>query len=260
MDSFQFLPFLSVNIVGFVMIMTRISVLFATFSVFKHEIVTPRIVLALSVILSFYALTLAPQSIGEMELYSVAAFKLMIMQMLLGVIGGIILNIVFEMFLVLGQLVSTQTGLSMAGLIDQRFGYITSLSNFYIITATFLFFYLNGHLFVIEAIINSFYQIPLIAVNLNQSLLQEILNFSSIIFVGGVKLSITITIVLLITNISIAVVTKFAPQVNLFSIGINIELIVGLITVYLTYHLITSYSQNLLIDCLHFFAHYLRSA
>jgi flagellar biosynthetic protein FliR len=149
-------------------------------------------------------------------------------QVLVGVVSGVILNIVFEVFVAIGQITSTQIGLSVAGMIDPRYGYITSLTHFYVIVASLLFLLLNGHLFAIKTIVDSFNTLPLNQNFLPPDLLSSVMKYAAVIFSGSVMISITVLVVLLLMNISLAVMTKFAPQFNLFTLGINLQIILGL--------------------------------
>ena len=248
MEFFQKLPFIYQHIMAYMLIMSRIMSVLGTFFVFRRDMATPRIIISLGLILSFYVLMLAPQNLAISHYDSISAyyFELMGLQLLLGFIGGIILNITFEIFYILGQFVSTQMGLSIASLIDLRFGYITSLSHFYIITSIIIFFYLNGHLFILDAMVTSFNQVPLFDVTISQDLLQKVMVYSAIMFSGGMKLSFAMVMTLMITNITIGIITKFSPQINLLSIGLNLELIIGLIMVYLTYELVIVHSEVIL--------------
>ena len=106
---------------------------------------------------------------------------------------------------------------------------------------------------------DSFKIIPLTSTFVNNSLLNDIFTYSGIIFSGAVTLSLTLVVIMLLTNISLAVMTRFAPQFNLFSIGINISLIMGLIAIFLTFGLFLDQGTSILSDGLTFLRHTLSS-
>ena len=83
-------------------------------------------------------------------------------------------------------------------------------------------------------------------------MMSNVLSYSSVIFSGSIMLSMTIVITILLTNISLAVMTKFAPQFNIFSIGINMTLIMGLITIYVTYNLFLNQGGHIIVDGLNY--------
>lgn len=255
MDIIQIIPTIYGKFILFVLIFTRISSMLTTFVLFRRDLLTARVIIALSSLLSIFVLLNFPQPDIKFELFSVAILSRLFIQAIIGLISGLFLNLIFEVFIVAGQVVSTQAGLSIASLIDQRFGFITSLTHFYIITMTLIFLSLNGHLFILKALVDSFAVMPVDHVFVPSSMMAQLLSYSSILFSGAVMLAITIIIVLLMTNIALAVMTKFAPQFNLFSIGINLELLIGLFCVYATYQYFVNESSSLIRDSLLLFNH-----
>jgi flagellar biosynthetic protein FliR len=157
-----------------------------------------------------------------------------------------------------GQIVSTQVGYSMVTLIDPKLGAITPLTLFYMYVAMLVFLQLNGHLLLIKLLIESFESMPLNHYFMPTSLLEDVLKYSQIIFSGAVFLSISIVVTIMITNITIAVMTRFAPQFNIFSIGINISLMIGLISLYVTFNLFVDYSVEYMNDGFNFVKHFLK--
>lgn len=257
MEIIKLLPGLYEHFITFVLIFTRIAALFATFVLFKRELITTRLVISLSAVLSLYVLMGSNTQELAVELFSLQMFMQELFQAFIGFLAGFILNIVFEIFVVVGQIISTQIGLSMASLIDQRFGYITSLTHFYVILGTLLFLFLNGHLFVIKMIVDSFATLPIYYEALPANMLFSVLSYAGIMFSGSLMLCITIIIVLMITNIAIATMSKFAPQFNLFTIGINLQLVMGLICIYLTFTILTNREVYFINDGLAFLQHVL---
>lgn len=252
MDIIKLLPTVYAKFILFVLIFTRISTLLASFVLLRRELITSRIILSLSTILSLYVLSAYSGHPVTYDVFSIELVIQMLLQSFIGLLSGLILNIVFETFVSAGQIISTQIGLSTVSLIDPRFGSITTLTHFYVITASLIFLFLNGHLFAIKAIVDSFNVLPLYQHIMPANLVMSVLNYAGIIFSGAISLSITIIIVLMLTNISLAMMTKFAPQFNLFSIGINMQLVIGLICIYLTFGLFIDNSSNLVRECVAF--------
>lgn len=253
MDIIQLLPQVYEKFFVFFLVMTRISTLLTTFVLFRRELITGRIIISLAFLLTFYVTLNYPNVQIVYDVFSVKMLVNLLIQVLIGFLSGLILNIIFEIFVGVGQIVSTQAGLGMASLIDPRFGYITSLTHFYMITTALVFLHLNGHLIAIKTIVESFHILPINYDSIPRNLIESIFKYAGIIFSGSVMLSISIVIVLLLTNIALAIMTKFAPQFNLFSIGINMQVVLGLFCVYITYYLFVGSGMNLMKECLSFY-------
>jgi flagellar biosynthetic protein FliR len=237
MEIFNLIPTIYQKLTLFVLIFSRISVLFATMLMFRRDLVSPKVTLSLSLILSVYVLLYFQNEKINYDVFSIQMLVEVLLQMFVGFIAGLILNIVFEVFSAFGQVLSTQIGLSLASLIDPKLGNITNLTHFYAYSVLLIFLFLNGHLFMMKTIVESFVTLPINYMFSPSKIIMDVLGYSSVIFTGSIMLSITIVIVIMLANFALAVMSKFAPQFNLFSIGVNMSLIVGLIYIYITFDL-----------------------
>lgn len=237
MNVTTLIPYIYERLGTFVLDFTRISAFFSTFVFFQTEIVNKRIILAISLILAFYSMFLYQIHSLPYDFFSIKMLVQIAYQFFVGMIGGLILNVTFEIFTALGQIISMQTGLSLAAVLDPRLGSITSLTAFYMYTLSIIFFSINGHLFVMKLLSDSFMALPIDKILVPQALLLDIMRYSTVMFSGAVGLAMSIIVTIMITNFALAMMSRFAPQFNLFSIGINMALILGLICVYITYNL-----------------------
>jgi flagellar biosynthetic protein FliR len=251
MEILNLIPVIYAKFVAFILIFMRIATMLWTFNIFRRELITGRIIFSLASVLSFYIVALN-NNVMNMDVFSLKMLISAFFQVFIGFLAGMILNIVFEVFLAIGQIISSQIGLGMASLYDLRFGSITTLSHFYMMVTTIIFLLLNGHLFIIQTIMSSFDVLPVDKTMLPQSLMSAVLSYSGTIFSGSIMLSITIIITILLTNTALAVMTKFAPQFNIFSVGINMTLIIGLITIYITFNMFIKEGNSILVESLNY--------
>jgi flagellar biosynthetic protein FliR len=97
-----------------------------------------------------------------------------------------------------------------------------------------LFITTDLHLVVIDSLIQSFYIVPIDQVSLNVRGFKEMAFLGAKIFSIGLQLSLPIVTALLITNIALGVLTKAAPQLNLFGIGFPVTMAVGLVMIFVS--------------------------
>ena len=247
MEILSYLPIIYAYFIPFIMVMTRIGVLLTTVTVLHRDKITMRMLVTISVVLSLYVILQQPKPVAEVN-FSLPIIIAMLVQGLIGFTGALIINIVFDIFIGMGQIVAIQIGLSMASLIDQRYGYITSMADFYFIVASVLFFLLNGHLVLFKTVVDSFSVLPISAMQFNANLLPKVASYAGVIFTGATLLAIISITVALLINIALATMTKFAPQFNIFSIGVNIQLAIGLFMLYLTFSLFTQGATSAIND------------
>jgi flagellar biosynthetic protein FliR len=254
MDIVSLVPVVFERLVIFILIFSRIVTLFSTFIVFSRHYVNPRIIISLTTILSIYVVCLDTKY-PKYELFSIPMMVQLFFQIFVGFTAGFILNVILEIFTAVGQIISTQIGFSMITLIDPRFGTITPLTLFYSYVGILIFLFLNGHLVAIKFILDTFQVLPLNASMIPKDTIISVLKYSNVIFQASILLSMTIITCILLTNLTMAIMTRFAPQFNIFSIGINITIIFGLLVIYLTFLLLVNKGSEFIQQGLYFLQH-----
>lgn len=237
----------------FFIVQARIAALFTSLFFLKKEYIPARILVAFSFALTLFVMCTGP--LGHFDILHADPTFLdllpeLLTQIFLGLITGLMINFFSEIFLSLGQLASMQSGLGFVNLYVPKVGTITPLTHFFMILGIIIFFELNGHLVLIKMVVDSLRVTSHRTHVFNASLLKQVLLFSKIIFSGSLMLSLSMTIAILLSNFTLAIMTKFSPQINIFSIGINISLIVCYFAAYLSFDLIVSHGNMLLNDIL----------
>ena len=246
MNIIDLIPYIYVRLVVFVLVFTRISAFLSTFILFNRGVINSRILVGLAIMLSVMVILFKQDNGLSYDMFSLAMLLQAFFQFFIGFVSGLILNITFEIFTAIGQIISTQTGLALASVIDPKLGNITNLTQFYMYTALLIIFFMNGHLLVIQTMVESFSVLPAGKYFALNELISGVLGYAGVIFSASILLSITVSIAVLIANFALALMSKFAPQFNLFSIGINITLLLGLMCVYLTFNLFVEKGAGLI--------------
>ena len=191
-----------------------------------------RLVLCLAIsiaIVPVLPVTTLPQSFGFESLIIGAQ------QLLIGMLIGLVLRLTFLVVEVAGQVIAQQMGLGFASLVDPQTGLqVPVLSQFYITLATLLFLTLDAHLVMIGIVADSFSAIPVGNLGLNGLALEMVLEWTASLFSGAVAVALPVIIALLIVNISFGVVTRSAPQLNIFAIGFPVIILFGTVVCYLS--------------------------
>ena len=127
-----------------------------------------------------------------------------------------------------------QTGLGFASLVDPVSGTNSPVvGQFFTVLCTLVFFGLDGHLIFFRLLLESFTTLP-IGEFLPLHGLQEIIYFSGSMFKAGLAMAISAICTMLVVNFTLGVMTKAAPQLNVFSLGFAITMIIGLVVLYLS--------------------------
>ncbi len=152
----------------------------------------------------------------------------MVNQITLGVLMGLMLQVVTAAVLVGGQSISNAVGLSMATLIDPNSGNVPVLGQFLIILSTLIFVGLGGHALLLGLLIDSFSALPIGKHLLSEQAWSGLVGWTSMVFLGGLLISLPIMVTLLFINIGLGVASRAAPALNIFSVGFPAMVIVGI--------------------------------
>lgn len=212
----------------------RISGLFAAMVGISAKTVPNNVKVLLGLFLTLLIMPMIPPS-PVAEMFSVATFVLVIQQLIIGIAIGFVSTMVLNSFVLAGQVVAMQTGLGFASIVDPVNGInVPAVGQFYLILATLLFWALDGHLAMIRMIVLSFEAFPIGKAWWSPEQFREIAHWGGWMFISALTLSLAPIVSLLIVNLSFGVMTKAAPQLNIFSIGFSIAQIMGLIIIWLT--------------------------
>ncbi|WP_438864948.1 flagellar biosynthetic protein FliR [Neptunicella sp.] len=212
----------------------RISGLFAAMVGLSAKSIPPPVRALLTLFLTVLIMPMI-KPVPVDEVLSVGTFLLVIQQLIIGVAIGFISMMMLNTFVLSGQIVAMQTGLGFASIVDPVNGInVPAVGQFYLILATLMFWAFDGHLAMIKMIILSFEAFPVGAEWWDAENFQKIALWGRWMFIGAVTLSLTPIVSLLIINLAFGVMTKAAPQLNVFTIGFSIAQITGLIIIWLT--------------------------
>jgi flagellar biosynthetic protein FliR len=165
----------------------------------------------------------------ELDPFSAVGIKEVFNQVFIGVMMGLILQIVNAALVVGGQAISASMGLGMANMVDPNMGNVPVISQFLIICSTLLFLGLGGHVLVITMLLESFKLLPIGEMIGGEELLKLVVQWSSMMFLGAVLLAMPILVSLLFINLGLGVITRAAPALNIFAVGFPAMILAGII-------------------------------
>ena len=207
----------------------RIGACFMVAPAFGAGFVPPRtrIVLAGAVALLVVPLIQTPTTIAP---FSPAGFVVTAQQLLIGAAIGFALQVVFDSVSLGGQLLANSMGLSFAFNVDPVRGASTPVvGQLYAILVMLTFLSLNGHLTLIEVLVDGFRTMPVGLDGLGPDGLWSITLWGTQIFAGALAVALPGVTALMIVNLVFGVMSRAAPTLNLFAVGFPLTLALGLI-------------------------------
>ncbi len=198
--------------------------------VFGASYVPARMRLVLAGAITLVVAPLLPQP--DVPMFSAQGLIITVQQVLVGVAIGFVLQIVFDALAMGGQLLSNTMGLSFAFNVDPLRGTgAPVVGQFYTLIATLTFLALNGHLAVVQALVDGFATLPVAGSGLSPESLWQVVQWGTQLFRGALMVALPGLTALLIVNLAFGVVSRAAPTLNLFAIGFPVTLIGGLLVI-----------------------------
>ena len=227
----------------------RIAALFAILPVLGGGEVPARARVGLAVVLTLMVLPLLPP-VPELDPLSGANVLITAQEIAIGFAMGLLVLVVFNAVTLAGESIAITMGLGFALMNDPQNGVsVPTVSQFYLILATLLFLVLDGHHAVLELIVASFRTLP-IGVALGPDALWYLLEWAGTIFRGALGVALPALAAMLTVNLTMGIMTRAAPQMNIFSVGFPLTMTAGFIAISLTLPAFGESFESLLAEAL----------
>ncbi|TCL56577.1 flagellar biosynthetic protein FliR [Kineothrix alysoides] len=164
--------------------------------------------------------------------YTVIVMK----EALTGFIIGFGANLCNSIVSFAGHIIDMETGLAMVTIMDPTTKESTSISGvFYQYMITLMLIVSGMYQYLLKALVDTFTLIPINgAVFRTDSLVVSVVRFMSDYIIIGFRICLPIFLVMVMLNVILGILAKVSPQLNMFAVGIQIKILVGLSVLFLT--------------------------
>lgn len=208
----------------------RVSSFLVVAPIFGARSITRRVRVILALLIAWLLVPTLP-AMPAVDPFGATGALITVQQVLVGVAMGFVFQLAFSAVVIAGQNIAMTMGLGFASAIDPQNGVqVPMVSQFYMILATLLFLSLNGHLLLIETVHESFRLLP-VGAPLPAELHWKIALWGSRMFAGGLLIALPALAALLLVNIAFGVMTRSAPQLNIFAVGFPVTLTAGFLLI-----------------------------
>lgn len=213
--------------------LVRVLALLSVAPVLSHRAVPVRlrVALALAIVVLLLPIVESP-AIGDA--LTGPGLALLAQNIVLGVLIGFTVRLVFAALEVAGEIVGLQMGLSYAGFFNPATGQAqNAVGNFMSLLALLMFVAIDGHLWLLHALAESFRLYPLTGTATLPLDFGQAARLGADIFTVGLTIALPFVAVMLLTNIVLGVLARVAPQLNIFAVGFPLTILVGLSLLFL---------------------------
>ena len=160
------------------------------------------------------------------------ALGAVIQQVGIGLALGFTVRLVFGAFELAGQVVGFQMGLGFAAFFDlSTSAQSSAMGRFYANMAALLFIALNGHLVVLMAVVHSFVAFPVDQNFLMALSAMKLYDLGADLISSAFWIALPVVAMLMFANLALGIVSRVAPQMNIYAIGFPVTLVVGMVGV-----------------------------
>lgn len=211
----------------FLLILVRVSGIFIYAPIFSSQNIPMYIKFFLSAVL---AAVIFSFGIPTTNFVADAYYPLLIIkELMFGIALGYVSYLFTSVFFTMGQIVDLNLGFGMANVIDpQNRMQVSLFGNFLYIYSMLIFLIIDGHHFLIRALIQSYDKIPIGKFSFSSMQMEVIAEVFAKSFEIGVALSFPIILIIFVSEVVLGVLSKTIPQLNIFVVGLPLKIILGL--------------------------------
>lgn len=215
----------------FLLIFCRITSFFVVVPVFSSQSVPTTFKIGLSFFVALVVFSAG--GTGIVVTQDLTYILLIIREVLIGLLLGFIAYLMFMTIQTAGSFIDIQIGFGIANVIDPMTGASAPIiGNFKYMIALLMFLTMNGHHYLLNAIIYSYNWVPLnndiLATMLDGSLSDFLVRTFAQSFTLAFQMSAPLVAALFLTDVGLAFLARTAPQYNVFVIGVPLKIIIGL--------------------------------
>ncbi len=187
-----------------------------------------RLVLALAI--GIPAAQASGMAVPAEGIVSFAGFLLIIAEVVVGLAIGFALQIGFAAALLAGEAISNAMGIAFAAIADPANGQMSpAIGQYLSMLATFLLLATDGHLALIEIVVESYRTLPPGQAWLSFEVIGRIAGFGSLLFAAGLSIALPVGCALVMVQMMMGMIARSAPTLNLFAVGLPATLLAGVV-------------------------------
>lgn len=219
---------------AFIFPLARILALIASAPILGNKQIPVRVKVGLSMLITFIVAPTLTIPAG-LDPATARGLLVLVQQILAGLAMGFTMRLVFTAVEMAGDLAGMQMGLGFASFYDPvNAAYTPVIAQFLGIITSLAFLAMDGHLYMVSALIDSFQAFPISTTMPAGMAYRTLAEWGGIVFIHALQMSMPLIGALMMTNLALGILTRSAPQLNIFAVGFPVTLAVGLATLALS--------------------------
>ena len=209
-------------------VMTRIGAALLAAPFFSAAAVPMQLRVAITAALAVLVTTWLPISVPP-GLLSLGGMLILLNEVLIGLALGFVLQLSFAAPVLAAEQIGGAMGMSIAASVDPVSGaHSPVLGQYFTVLLTVTFLGLGAHLTWLRLVVDSYTALPPGGAWFGPAQIQTLLGFASQMFIAAVAIALPVTLELLLVQLVAGVLSRSAPSLNLFSLGLPAGVLAGI--------------------------------
>ncbi len=243
------------QIMAFLFLLIRVSIVLFMVPFFSDLNIPPMVKGLLCIAFAFCLFQLVPSTVpGKVNQNIVSIGIAVLGEATLGIFWGLITRLVLAIFQIAGEFIGYHFGFSIANILDPQSGdQLSILSQWFYLTAMLVFFAVNAHYIVIEALVKSLKLLPPGTFVVNITTFNGVKVLSYKMFVIALQISAPVVAVLLFTQVAMGIIAKTVPQINILISSFPLTIFLGFLFLGLTIEVLGPHMGKIILSIQKYF-------
>jgi flagellar biosynthesis protein FliR len=219
------------TLVGFILVLARVSPLFLLAPPFSSTMVPlrARAIIAVAIAIGLSPLALHGQAIPA---DAVKIVELALKEIVVGLGFALCIACLFAAVDAAGAMIDTQIGLNFGSLLNPVDNTQSgTMSQLYSMVAIIVFLVIDGEAWVIRGLSRTYELVPMLEFPSISKLTAAVSHAFIGILSAALEVAAPVLLALILTDVAFGVVSRVVPQLNIFAVGFPVKIIVGLLIV-----------------------------
>jgi len=222
--------FNTMEFMAFILILIRISIILAAVPIFGSRLIPTQIKIPMFMVMSLFLWTAIKVDVSYFPNSFIGFVPLILGEVFIGLALALLIRTIFAGVQLAGQYIGYQMGMAIANVIDPQTGtQVSILSEFSHVLVLFMFLAFNGHYLIIKGLVESFNLVSPGHLFPSSGVFDIVSGSAAKMFVIAVKIGAAPFAVLFFTKVSMGIIAKTVPQMNVLFVGMPLYIMIGLL-------------------------------
>ncbi|MBS7805602.1 flagellar biosynthetic protein FliR [Rhizobiales bacterium TNE-4] len=216
------------RLAAFFLLTVRLSAMFVAAPFFSASALSVPVRVAFA--MAFALVAVASINVPPFDLFSIKGVLLVAHEIIIGAAIGLTVQLAFAAVSMAGEQIAASMGIGFASMIDPQTGSQSPvLTQFMSIMLLLIFLVVEGHHVLLRHVVASYSVLPVGGDFLDPKMFLDITKAAGLIFSAAFIIGLPLIAALFFVNIIVGLLTRVAPQMNIFSIGFPLTIFVGFV-------------------------------